>query len=73
MSTALATTGVEGLKVIIAESAISSWYDTTVKWSCLQPWWLPGEDLDVPNGIDFTHVICFQVIISVTTHTYQEL
>src|SRR5699024_12330069 len=27
MSTALATTGVDGLKVIISESAISSWYD----------------------------------------------
>lgn len=48
MSTALATTAVDGLEVIIAEAGISSWYDYYRENGLLQsPGGYPGEDLDV--------------------------
>ncbi|MBM7642514.1 Xaa-Pro dipeptidyl-peptidase [Streptococcus loxodontisalivarius] len=47
MSNALATTGVEGLEVIIAEAGISSWYDYYRENGLLvSPGGYPGEDLD---------------------------
>lgn len=47
MSTGLATTGVEGLKVIIAEAGISSWYDYYRENGLVSsPGGYPGEDLD---------------------------
>ncbi|MFC3928581.1 Xaa-Pro dipeptidyl-peptidase [Streptococcus caprae] len=47
MSTGLATTGVDGLKVIIAEAGISSWYDYYRENGLVSsPGGYPGEDLD---------------------------
>lgn len=47
MSNALATTGVEGLEVIIAEAGISSWYDYyRENGLVVSPGGYPGEDLD---------------------------
>lgn len=55
MSTALATTGVEGLKVIIAESAISSWYDYYRENGLVcSPGGYPGEDLDVLTELTYS-------------------
>lgn len=48
MSNALATTGVEGLEVVIAEAGISAWYDYyREKGLVVSPGGYPGEDLDV--------------------------
>ncbi|MGT2929342.1 Xaa-Pro dipeptidyl-peptidase [Streptococcus dentasini] len=48
MSNALATTGVDGLEVIIAEAGISSWYDYYRENGLVSsPGGYPGEDLDV--------------------------
>lgn len=47
MSNALATTGVDGLDVIIAEAGISSWYDYYRENGLIvSPGGYPGEDLD---------------------------
>ncbi|MGT2683256.1 Xaa-Pro dipeptidyl-peptidase [Streptococcus porci] len=47
MSNALATTGVDGLEVIIAEAGISSWYDYYRENGLIvSPGGYPGEDLD---------------------------
>lgn len=47
MSTGLATTGVEGLEVIIAEAGISSWYEYYRENGLVcSPGGYPGEDLD---------------------------
>ncbi|MGT2756014.1 Xaa-Pro dipeptidyl-peptidase [Streptococcus ovuberis] len=47
LSTALATTGVPGLEVIIAEAGISSWYDYyRENGLVVSPGGYPGEDLD---------------------------
>lgn len=47
MSNALATTGVDGLDVIIAEAGISSWYDYyRENGLVVSPGGYPGEDLD---------------------------
>lgn len=47
MSNALATTGVDGLEVIIAEAGISSWYDYyRENGLVVSPGGYPGEDLD---------------------------
>lgn len=47
MSTGLATTGVDGLKVIIAEAGISSWYEYyRENGAVCSPGGYPGEDLD---------------------------
>lgn len=55
MSTALATTGVDGLKVIIAESAISSWYDYYRENGLVcSPGGYPGEDLDVLTELTYS-------------------
>ncbi|MGT2960836.1 Xaa-Pro dipeptidyl-peptidase [Streptococcus caballi] len=55
LSTALATTGVEGLKVIIAESAISSWYDYYRENGLVcSPGGYPGEDLDVLTELTYS-------------------
>ena len=53
MSTGLATTGIKELKVIIAESAISSWYDYyREKWSSVQSRWLSRRRFRCSDGID---------------------
>ncbi|NQI33489.1 Xaa-Pro dipeptidyl-peptidase [Streptococcus suis] len=47
MSNALATTGVDGLEVIVAEAGISSWYDYYRENGLVtSPGGYPGEDLD---------------------------
>ena len=47
MSTGLATTGVEGLEVIISEAGISSWYEYYRENGLVcSPGGYPGEDLD---------------------------
>lgn len=52
MSTALVTTGTEGLKVIIARSAISSWYDYyRGNGLVCNPGGYPGEDFDMPTEL----------------------
>ncbi|GAJ26792.1 Xaa-Pro dipeptidyl-peptidase [Liquorilactobacillus sucicola DSM 21376 = JCM 15457] len=48
LATAAATTGVEGLKTIISEAAISSWYDYYRDGGLVvAPGGFPGEDADV--------------------------
>ncbi|WP_100487320.1 Xaa-Pro dipeptidyl-peptidase [Sporolactobacillus pectinivorans] len=48
LATAAATTGVEGLKTIISEAAISSWYDYyRDSGLTIAPGGFPGEDADV--------------------------
>lgn len=55
MSTGLATTGVEGLKVIIAEAAISTWYDYYRENGLVcSPGGYPGEDLDVLTELTYS-------------------
>ncbi|RLU59043.1 Xaa-Pro dipeptidyl-peptidase [Streptococcus iniae] len=55
MSTGLATTGVDGLKVIIAEAAISSWYDYYRENGLIcSPGGYPGEDLDVLTELTYS-------------------
>ncbi|WP_159795856.1 Xaa-Pro dipeptidyl-peptidase [Streptococcus halichoeri] len=55
MSNGLATTGVEGLEVIIAESAISSWYDYYRENGLVcSPGGYPGEDLDVLTELTYS-------------------
>ena len=55
MSTGLATTGVAGLKVIIAESGISSWYDYYRENGLVySPGGYPGEDLDVLTELTYS-------------------
>ncbi|MGT2888087.1 Xaa-Pro dipeptidyl-peptidase [Streptococcus didelphis] len=55
MSTGLATTGVEGLEVIIAEAAISSWYDYYRENGLIcSPGGYPGEDLDVLTELTYS-------------------
>lgn len=48
LSTAAATTGVQGLKTVISEAAISSWYDYYRDGGLvIAPGGFPGEDADV--------------------------
>ncbi|WP_300561600.1 Xaa-Pro dipeptidyl-peptidase [Companilactobacillus sp.] len=48
LATAAATTGVEGLKTVISEAAISSWYDYYRDGGLvIAPGGFPGEDADV--------------------------
>ncbi|WP_281165552.1 Xaa-Pro dipeptidyl-peptidase [Liquorilactobacillus sicerae] len=48
LATAVATTGVKGLKTVIAEAAISSWYDYYRDGGLVvAPGGFPGEDADV--------------------------
>lgn len=55
MSTALATTGVKGLEVIIAEAAISSWYGYYRENGLVcSPGGYPGEDLDVLTELTYS-------------------
>ncbi|MCS4488243.1 Xaa-Pro dipeptidyl-peptidase [Streptococcus sciuri] len=55
LSTGLATTGVDGLEVIIAESAISSWYDYYRENGLVSsPGGYPGEDLDVLTELTYS-------------------
>lgn len=55
MSTGLATTAVDGLKVIIAEAGISSWYDYYRENGLLcSPGGYPGEDLDVLTELTYS-------------------
>ncbi|MEX2784222.1 Xaa-Pro dipeptidyl-peptidase [Streptococcus sp. H49] len=55
LSTGLATTGVDGLKVIIAESGISSWYDYYRENGLVcSPGGYPGEDLDVLTELTYS-------------------
>lgn len=55
MSTGLATTGVDGLKVIIAEAGISSWYDYYRENGLIcSPGGYPGEDLDVLTELTYS-------------------
>lgn len=55
MSTGLATTGVKGLEVIIAESAISSWYEYYRENGLIcSPGGYPGEDLDVLTELTYS-------------------
>lgn len=73
MSTALATTGVEGLKVIIAESAISSWYDYYRENGLVcSPGGYPGEDLDVLTELTYSRNLLAGDYLRNNTH-YQEL
>ncbi|KXT75701.1 Xaa-Pro dipeptidyl-peptidase [Streptococcus sp. DD12] len=55
LSTALATTGVKGLEAIIAESAISSWYDYYRENGLVKsPGGYPGEDLDTLTALTYS-------------------
>ena len=55
MSTGLATTGIKELKVIIAESAISSWYDYYRENGLVcSPGGYPGEDIDVLTELTYS-------------------
>lgn len=73
MSTALATTGVEGLKVIIAESAISSWYDYYRENGLVcSPGGYPGEDLDVLTELTYSRNLLSGDYLRNNAH-YQEL
>ncbi|HFN9781415.1 TPA: Xaa-Pro dipeptidyl-peptidase [Streptococcus pyogenes] len=55
MSTGLATTGVDGLAMIIAESAISSWYNYYRENGLVcSPGGYPGEDLDVLTELTYS-------------------
>ncbi len=73
MSTALATTGVDGLKVIIAESAISSWYDYYRENGLVcSPGGYPGEDLDVLTELTYSRNLLAGDYLRNNTH-YQEL
>lgn len=73
MSTALATTGVEGLKVIIAESAISSWYDYYRENGLVcSPGGYPGEDLDVLTELTYSRNLLTGDYLRNNAH-YQEL
>lgn len=48
LATAVATTGVDGLKTVISEAAISSWYDYyRENGLVIAPGGFPGEDADV--------------------------
>ena len=73
MSTALATTGIEGLKVIIAESAISSWYDYYRENGLVcSPGGYPGEDLDVLTELTYSRNLLTGDYLRNNAH-YQEL
>lgn len=55
MSTGLATTGVDGLKVIIAEAGISSWYEYYRENGLVcSPGGYPGEDLDSLTALTYS-------------------
>lgn len=55
MSNALATTGVEGLEVVIAEAGISSWYDYYRENGLVtSPGGYPGEDLDSLTALTYS-------------------
>ncbi|MGT2800712.1 Xaa-Pro dipeptidyl-peptidase [Streptococcus marmotae] len=55
LSNALATTGVEGLEVIIAEAGISSWYDYYRENGLVtSPGGYPGEDLDSLTALTYS-------------------
>ncbi|MGQ7563712.1 Xaa-Pro dipeptidyl-peptidase [Streptococcus suis] len=55
MSNALATTGVNGLEVIIAEAGISSWYDYYRENGLVtSPGGYPGEDLDSLTALTYS-------------------
>ncbi|WP_156019684.1 Xaa-Pro dipeptidyl-peptidase [Streptococcus ruminantium] len=55
MSNALATTGVKGLEVIIAEAGISSWYDYYRENGLVtSPGGYPGEDLDSLTALTYS-------------------
>ncbi|HEL9643712.1 TPA: Xaa-Pro dipeptidyl-peptidase [Streptococcus suis] len=55
MSNALATTGVDGLEVVIAEAGISSWYDYYRENGLVtSPGGYPGEDLDSLTALTYS-------------------
>ncbi|MDG3132678.1 Xaa-Pro dipeptidyl-peptidase [Streptococcus suis] len=55
MSNALATTGVNGLEVVIAEAGISSWYDYYRENGLVtSPGGYPGEDLDSLTALTYS-------------------
>lgn len=55
LSNALATTGVNGLEVIIAEAGISSWYDYYRENGLVtSPGGYPGEDLDSLTALTYS-------------------
>lgn len=73
MSTGLATTGVKGLEVIIAESAISSWYDYYRENGLIcSPGGYPGEDLDVLTELTYSRNLLGGDYLANNTK-YQEL
>ncbi|MGT2958528.1 Xaa-Pro dipeptidyl-peptidase [Streptococcus bovimastitidis] len=73
MSTGLATTGVEGLEVIIAEAAISSWYDYYRENGLIcSPGGYPGEDLDVLTELTYSRSLLAGDYLK-TKDKYQEL
>lgn len=73
MSTGLATTGVEGLKVIIAESAISSWYGYYRENGLIcSPGGYPGEDLDVLTELTYSRNLTAGDYLRNNSH-YQEM
>lgn len=73
MSTALATTGVDGLKVIISESAISSWYDYYRENGLVcSPGGYPGEDLDVLTELTYSRNLLAGDYLRHNAH-YQDL
>lgn len=58
MSNALATTGVDGLELIIAEAGISSWYDYYRENGLLvSPGGYPGEDLDTLTEFTYSRAL----------------
>ncbi|CCB96039.1 Xaa-Pro dipeptidyl-peptidase (X-Pro dipeptidyl-peptidase) (X-prolyl-dipeptidyl aminopeptidase) (X-PDAP) [Streptococcus salivarius JIM8777] len=58
MSNALATTGVDGLEMVIAEAGISSWYDYYRENGLLvSPGGYPGEDLDTLTEFTYSRAL----------------
>lgn len=73
MSTGLATTGVDGLAMIIAESAISSWYNYYRENGLVcSPGGYPGEDLDVLTELTYSRNLLAGDYLRHNDH-YQEL
>ncbi|EHI70861.1 Xaa-Pro dipeptidyl-peptidase [Streptococcus ictaluri] len=73
MSTGLATTGVDGLALIIAESAISSWYGYYRENGLVcSPGGYPGEDLDVLTELTYSRNLLAGDYLRHNDH-YQEL
>lgn len=72
MSNALATTGVDGLEVVIAEAGISSWYNYYRENGLLtSPGGYPGEDLDTLTEFTYSRNLAAGVYLKYN-NAYQD-